>query len=147
MSSRKTWLIALITITIVTWLVALFLFISRYSSSTVAQAQQLPTLMVFPSATPTGTATIVPTATNTALPTQTTRPTNIPLPTVTLLPTLTPTLSVRLLEVTAVMPGVYVEPTGTPFPFGTNLVPAPANERWCFICRIWQWLNRIGWCG
>ena len=127
MASRRTWLIALIAITIATWLVALFLFLSLSSLSTVTQAQHLPTLMVFPSATPTGTATTVPTATNTPLPTQTALPTNTPLPTATLLPTLTPTLSVRLLEVTAVMPGVYVEPTGTPFPFGTNLLPAPPN--------------------
>jgi hypothetical protein len=127
MLSRKTWLIALIAITIATWLVALFLFLSRINTNKVAQTQELPTLILLPSLTPTHTATNTSTATNTPLPTETAVPTNTALPTATFTPTLTSTLSVRLLEVTAIMPGVYVEPTGTSFPFGTNLLPAPPN--------------------
>ncbi|MEO0596430.1 MAG: hypothetical protein AAF126_09995, partial [Chloroflexota bacterium] len=74
---------------------------------------------------PTATSTV--TATQTMLSTQTALPTNTPEPTSTLTPSATPTLSVRLLEVTAVMHGVYIEPTSTLFPIGTNLLPAPPN--------------------
>lgn len=125
MSSRKNWFIALISITIATMLVALFLLLGQLN--TTNYTDELPTLVMFPSLTATETATTVPTATNTPLPTQTALPTNTSLPTATLIPSLTPTLSVRLLEVTAIMPGVYIEPTGTPFPFGTNLLPEPPN--------------------
>src|SRR5690606_9942942 len=104
---------------------AFFLFVNL--TYTNERVQELPTLMVLPSFTPTQTATNTPTVTNTPLPTETAVPTNTPLPTATFTPTLTPTLSVRLLQVTAIMPGVYVEPTGTPFPFGTNLLPALPN--------------------
>ena len=127
MLSRKTRLIALITITIATWLVVLFLFVSRMNTTNITQVQELPTLVVFPSLTRTQTATVIPTSTYTPLPTQTALPSNTPLPTITSTPTLTPTLSVRLLEITAIMQDVYIEPTGTPFPFGTTLLPAPPN--------------------
>ncbi|MEL6403872.1 MAG: hypothetical protein AAFN11_06290 [Chloroflexota bacterium] len=126
MPSRFSLLVTLISLTLVVWLVVLALLLDVLPIQRV-EAQILLTQMIFPSATPTQTATTVHTATNTPLPTQTTLPSNTPLPTETLLPTLTPTLAVRLLEVTAVMPGVYTEPTSTPFPVGTNLLPAPPN--------------------
>src|SRR5690606_24247904 len=85
----------------------------------------LPTLFVLPSLTPSHTPTDTPTPTHT--PTTTSTPTITPSPTATTtaLPTLTPTLSARVLEISAVMPGVYIPPTATDFPFGTILLPAP----------------------
>jgi hypothetical protein len=64
-----------------------------------------------PSYTPTPTITATPshTATATATPTA----------------TITPTLATRVLVISAIMPDVYVPPSLTPFPPGTNLLPAP----------------------
>lgn len=89
------------------------------------QLAALPTLSVLPSTTPTMTATNTqtpsPTPTATLTPTATATPTK----TATQSPTITPTLAVRLIEISAVMPGVYVPPTATAFPAGTILLPAP----------------------
>lgn len=98
-------------------------FVLRQSQTVDVVA--LPTLIVLPSLTPSHTPTQTPTATHT--PTTTRTPTVTPSPTATTtpLPTLTPTLSVRVFDVQAVMPGVYIPPTPTDFPFGTILLPAP----------------------
>jgi len=85
----------------------------------------LPTLFVLPSETPTFTPTRTPTATHTPTATLTPTATTTPTSTMTLTPTLTPTLATRVVEISAVMPGVYVVPTATPFPAGTILLPAP----------------------
>lgn len=69
-------------------------------------------------------------------PTHTPRPTASPTP--TLIPTFTtvpsptptealPTLATRVLEISAVMPGVYLLPTATPFPLDVTVMPAPPN--------------------
>jgi hypothetical protein len=83
----------------------------------------LPTLFVLPSLTPTSTASHTPSPSQTATPTETA--TSTPTATATFTPTLTPTLATRLIEIEAVMPGVYVAPTPTNFPMGTILLPAP----------------------
>lgn len=83
----------------------------------------IPILMVLPSFTPTDT----PVPSVTPRPTVTASPTWTAVPTETLVPTATATLSVRVLEIVAVMPGVYVAPTLTPFPPGTILLPGPPN--------------------
>ena len=83
----------------------------------------LPTVFVLPSETPTSTPTRTPTATHTSTATLTPTATTTPTATATL--TLTPTLATRVVEISAVMPGVYVPPTATPFPAGTILLPAP----------------------
>ena len=85
----------------------------------------LPTLIILPSFTPSHTPTHTLTATHT--PTTTNTPTVTPSPTATTtaLPTLTPTLSTRVMEISAIMLGVYVPPTATDFPFGTILLSAP----------------------
>lgn len=85
----------------------------------------LPTLMVLPSLTPSNTAMSSPTPTDTPTVTSTPTATATPTATTTELPTYTPTLSARVLEINAVMPGVYVPPTATDFPFGTILLSAP----------------------
>src|SRR5690606_40583013 len=72
---------------------------------------------------PSSTHTASATATFTA--SATTTPTATATPTATFTATATPTLSVRLLEIVAVMPGVTLQPTETPFPHGTILLPAP----------------------
>lgn len=79
----------------------------------------LPTL--FPSNTPTNTATPsrTPTATRTQTETATSTATSTPTP------TQTSTLATRVVEISAVMPGVYVPPTPTAFPLGTILLPEP----------------------
>jgi hypothetical protein len=61
-------------------------------------------IKITPSATPSATATIQITLSPTATPTLT--PTITPTPTASPTPTITPTLATRVLEVTAVMPGV-----------------------------------------
>src|SRR5690606_28604915 len=91
----------------------------------VRTSRPLPTLMALPSltASPSSTQTAIVTATFTASDTVT--PTNSATPTATFTPPATPTLSVRLIEIVAVMPGVTIQPTETPFPDGTILLPAP----------------------
>jgi hypothetical protein len=85
----------------------------------------LPTLFVLPSLTPTSTPSHTPSPSQTAIPIDTATATSTPTATATFTPTLTPTLAVRLLEMQAVMPGVYVPPMPTNFPMGTILLPAP----------------------
>ncbi len=85
----------------------------------------LPTLAVLPSLTPSHTLTHTPTPTHTPTASSTPTITTSPTATATESPTLTPTLSARVLEISAVMPGVYIPPTPTDFPFGTILLPAP----------------------
>lgn len=80
---------------------------------------EIPTLMILPSITPSATATVTPTATLTLTPTLT------PSTTSTALPTVTPTLANRVLEISAVMPGVVVTAIPTAFPAGTVLLPRP----------------------
>ncbi|HUN08260.1 MAG TPA: hypothetical protein PLQ56_16760 [Aggregatilineales bacterium] len=68
--------------------------------------------------------------THTPLPTASPTPTLMP--TFTTLPSLTPTqalptLATRVLEISAVMPGVYLPPTVTPFPLDVTVMPAPPN--------------------
>ncbi|HEX2907074.1 MAG TPA: hypothetical protein VHO69_09460, partial [Phototrophicaceae bacterium] len=85
----------------------------------------LPTLMVLPSLTPSPTPTRTPTVTATSSATPTPTVTATPTATATLTPTLTPTLATRVLEMSVVMPGVWVSPTITPLPPGTILLSAP----------------------
>lgn len=91
------------------------------------QVVTLPTLAILPSLTPfhtpTTMATLTPPATITSTPpaalTTTSTKTPMPIP--------TQTLATRVISIRAVMPGVYVPPTVTPFPVGTILLPAPPN--------------------
>jgi len=113
-------LLGLLALCLMTWALA-FALLSKHQTTVAV----LPTLFVLP----TLTATDVPT--HTVMPTQTSTPSDTPSPTAsasataTFTPTLTPTLAVRLLEMQAVMPGVYVPPMPTNFPTGTILLPAP----------------------
>lgn len=118
---RRLVLLILAALCLTVWAAAFFLFRTQSTSVEVA----LPTLMVLPSLTPTDIPppTHIPTATATP----TVSPTLTPLPTEIVVPTVNPTLSTRVLEIVAVMPGVYVAPTLTPFPPGTILLPAPPN--------------------
>ncbi len=117
---HKVILLMLLALCPTAWAVVFAL--TRSQSETIAA---LPTLYVLPSLTATPTATDTPTPTYTATPTNTATATHTPTAAATLTPTLTPTLSVRLIEIEAVMPGVYVPPTATAFPAGTILLPAP----------------------
>lgn len=117
----RRFLLVMTALCLMVWGTALYLLLDPFGSSTAV----LPTLMVLPSLTPslTLTHTVTPTHTPTATPTFT--PTYTPTSTATFTPTATPTLSTRVIEISAVMPGVYVPPTLTPFPPGTILLPAP----------------------
>ncbi|MBA3872397.1 MAG: hypothetical protein H0X30_24930 [Anaerolineae bacterium] len=117
----RRFLLVMAALCLVTWGTALFLLFNPIRRSMAA----LPTLMVLPSLTPSSTPTHAPTLTDTPTATTTFTPTDTPTATVTPTPTLTPTLSTRVVEINAVMPGVYVPPTLTPFPSGTILLPAP----------------------
>jgi hypothetical protein len=81
----------------------------------------LPTLMVLPSLTPTDTAspTLTPSLTPMFTATATLPPTETPVP------TLLPPLSERVMEMTVVMPGVFIPPAPTDFLYGTTLLSAP----------------------
>jgi hypothetical protein len=118
---RRLVLLILAALCLTVWAAAFFLFRTQSTSGDVT----LPTLMVLPSLTP--TETLSPTHIPTATATPTVSPTGTPLPIETVVPTVTPTLSARVLEIIAVMSGVYVAPTLTPFPPGTVLLPAPPH--------------------
>jgi hypothetical protein len=80
----------------------------------------LPTLAILTTAEP--TCTPLPPAS----------PTATPMPTVTAAPSLAPTealptLATRVLDIYAVMPGVFVPPTATPYPADVTVIPAPPN--------------------
>ena len=107
---------------LVTWALV-FVLLETRSQPAVA----LPTLMVLPSLTPSQTPMDTPTPTDTPTATSTPTSTTTPTATATDLPSQTPTLSTRVLEISAVMPGVYVPPTPTDFPFGTILLSAPPS--------------------
>src|SRR5690606_24677314 len=111
----RRFLLILAVLCLVTWGTVFYLLFERNEEATAA----LPTLMVLPSLTPSNTPTRTLMATDTATTTATLTPTY------TATPTLTPTLSTRVVEISAVMPGVYVPPTATDFPFGTILLSAP----------------------
>lgn len=112
-------LVLLVVLTASVWTSLYVLYQSQPQA--VAVLPTLTMLMTPEPASPTSTptSTLPPTATST--PTATPSPTA----TATLLPTLTPTLAVRLLEISAVMPGVYIPLTPTDFPVGTILLSAP----------------------
>ena len=99
----------------------LYILFTRGGTSMAA----LPTLMMLPSMTPSHTSTRTPRATNTPTATATLTSTATSTATATFTPTLTPTLATRVLNISAVMPGVYMPPTATDFPFGTILLSAP----------------------
>jgi hypothetical protein len=117
----RRFLFVLAVLCFITWGTALYLFLKPTRQSTAA----LPTRMVLPSLTPSRTSTRTPTMTDTPTATATLTLTATATATGTFTPTLTPTLSTRVFEISAVMPGVYVPPTATDFPFGTILLPAP----------------------
>jgi hypothetical protein len=107
------------------WLILPLLGLFSLGTQSSYMAQPLPTLMVLPSATMTITPTVTHTPTMTATPTHTPTFTATYMPSSTTTATTTPTLAVRLLEIEAIMPGVFIPPTSTPFPQGTILLPAP----------------------
>jgi hypothetical protein len=122
---RRIHVFILLMMAALTTAVWLAVFVLRQSQDENVVA--LPTVFVLPSLMPSHTPTDTLTSTHT--PTTTSTPTITPSPTATTtaLPTLTPTLSTRVLEISAVMPGVYIPPTATDFPFGTILLPAPPH--------------------
>ncbi len=117
----RRFLFILAVLCLVTWGTVVYGLFSSAGQPTAA----LPTRMVLPSLTPSATPTRTPTATRTPTVTMIPTFTHTPTATATFTPTLTPTLSTRVLDIGAVMPGVYVPPTATDFPVGTILLPAP----------------------
>ncbi len=116
-------LVFLAVLCLMTWGTAAFLLFRQSQADNVP----LPTLMVLPSVTPSHTPTHTPTVTVTPTATATFTPTATATATATFTPTPTPTLATRVLDIQAIMPGVYVPPALTPFPPGTILLPAPPN--------------------
>ncbi|MBL8161027.1 MAG: hypothetical protein JNJ61_03520, partial [Anaerolineae bacterium] len=116
---RFLWILAVLCL--VMWGTVFYLLSEQPDQSAAA----LPTRMVLPSLTPSDTPTRTPSATPTPSATATFTLTHTATATATFTPTLTPTLVTRVLDISAVMPGVYVPPTATDFPFGTILLPAP----------------------
>ncbi len=119
---RKAFLRLVAAATLMMWAIVMYLAIDVVRSEGVTTAITLPTLASLPTLEPaanTFAPTQPPPSTPTASPTAT--------QTETIIPTLTPTLSVRVLEIAAVMPGVNVSPTTTPYPLDVTVVPAPPN--------------------
>jgi hypothetical protein len=119
---KRSILLGLGILTLIPWVVALLLL--RIPGRGAA-LRALPTLLVLPSLTPSHTPNPTDTLTHTPSPTSTPTATATPTANASALPTLTPTLATRVVEINAVMPGVYVPPAPTPFPAGTILLPAP----------------------
>ena len=117
---RRPFLLGLLVINLLVWGSAGALLVyPRLREVSVV----LPTLAVLPSLTPTSTwtASRIPSQTPTFTPTLTASPTP------SLTPTATPTLATHVLEITAIMPGIFIPPTLTPFPFGMTILAAPPN--------------------
>lgn len=117
----RRWLSLLALINVFLWGTAGYLWLKPLPSG----LQVLPTLVEFPTSTPSDTPTDIPTATDTLTVTYTATPTPTATATATATLTSTSTLATRVLEIRAIMPGVYVPPTLTLFPHGTILLPAP----------------------
>lgn len=114
---RRLVLFVLAALCLTTWVIAFSLLRSQSDTAN----SSLPTLMVLPTLTPTETASPTLTPTHTPIHTNTA---TLP-PTETPIPTLIPTLSERVVEITAVMPGVFIPPAPTNVPYGTTLLSAP----------------------
>ncbi|GIK28173.1 hypothetical protein FBR02_13770 [Anaerolineae bacterium CFX9] len=114
---RRLVLPVLAALCLTAWATAFLISRSQSGTSDLV----MPTLMVLPSLTPTDTAS--PTLTPSLMPTFTSTAT-LP-PTETPVPTLLPTLSERVVEITVVVPGVFIPPAPTDFPYGTTLLSAP----------------------
>jgi hypothetical protein len=109
---------------VVVWGIAAFLSVPLLND---LSADDLPTLMVLPSLTPSARPTTTSLPTITYTPTQTFTATSTATVTASATPTSTATLATRVLSLSAVMPGVYLSPSLTPFPQGTILLSAPPN--------------------
>src|SRR5262245_43647186 len=120
-SNRRHRLAALAAVCLIPWTAALFLVVHPTWESPPA----IPTRLALPSLTPSATLTMTPTSTSTATATATATPTATATAISSATPSDTPTLATRVLEITAVMPGVYIPPGPTAFPVGTILLPAP----------------------
>ena len=114
---RRLVLSVLAALCLTAWAAAFFILRSQSGTGDIV----LPTLMVLPSLTPTHTAspTLTPSLTPTFTATLTLPPPETPAP------TLLPTLSERVVEITVVMPGVFIPPAPTNFPYGTTLISVP----------------------
>ncbi|MEZ4667744.1 MAG: hypothetical protein R3E39_07485 [Anaerolineae bacterium] len=114
-------LLVMVALCLLTWGTALYLLLMPKAHSTAF----LPTRMVLPSVTPSHIPSRTPTATSSPTATPTSTFTRTATLTATFTPTSTATLATRVVEINAVMPGVFVPPTLTPFPMGLILLPAP----------------------
>jgi hypothetical protein len=119
---RITGLVVLAIIGLVGGLLAAATFANLIHARQIAA---IPTVAVLPSLTPSATFTPTATATITLTPSNTPTATHTPTPTFTATPTYTPTLNDRVIALSAIMPGVVMPPTATPFPSGLTLLPAP----------------------
>jgi hypothetical protein len=113
----------MVALCVLTWGTAFYVLLKPNAVSIAG----LPTRMVLPSITPSQLPSYTPTATPSPTATSTATFTRTPTPTGTFTPTATATLATRVVEINAVMPGVFVPPTLTPFPMGMILLPAPPN--------------------
>lgn len=120
MRRRILWILMIACV--VVWGIAALLSVPLLNQ---LSADDLPTLMVLPSLTPSARPTATPLPTITSTPTQTFTATSTATVTPSASPTATATLATRVLSLSAVMPGVYLSPSLTPFPAGTILLSAP----------------------
>ena len=120
---RRFWIV-LAVLCLLPWGAAVILLLRPVKQTEIPN--RLPTRLVLPEPTAiTRRPTHPATATVTATASQTVTPTETATVTATSTPTPTVTLATRVMGVEAVMPGVQVLPTTTPFPSGTTLLPAP----------------------
>ncbi|MBL8157122.1 MAG: hypothetical protein JNM70_23315, partial [Anaerolineae bacterium] len=107
-------LLALLCLPVWAVLFTLFLNLNAPEKLTI-----LPTLAILPTTEPSRTPLPI------ASPTETVMPTHAVVPPV--LTEVLPTLATRVLDISAVMPGVFVPPTATPYPPDVTIIPGPPN--------------------
>lgn len=120
MRRRVFW--SLLIACVVMWGIVAFLAVPSFHFNSAAD---LPTLMVMPSLTASARPTITSFPTSTSTVTQTFTSTITTTATASPIPTSTATLATRVLSINAIMPGVYLSPSLTPFPTGIVLLSEP----------------------
>ncbi|MDX2139392.1 MAG: hypothetical protein SF123_15010 [Chloroflexota bacterium] len=114
---QRTTLLLLVLLCLPVWAVLVY---SVIQLNAPGKLTILPTLAILTTAEPTLTPLPTATLTPTIMPTFTAEPTVAPTEAL-------PTLATRVLEISAVMPGVYLLPTVTPYPPEVTVIPAPPN--------------------
>jgi hypothetical protein len=114
---QRTTLLLLALLCLPVWAALLYIILTL---NTPEKLTILPTLAILTTTEPTRTPSLTASPTPTGMPTFLVPPTLIPTEVL-------PTLATQVLEIYAIMPGVFVPPTATPYPADVTVIPAPPN--------------------